>query len=290
MATPDIWIPEAVRRLVDDHFPWRDEVPRPPRWEDRLAYVHNWLVRETRIYRNIATSLLARIEPLLDSLRASLPEGERDRLFARVDASHIAKSPDSILEKMARLWTGPEAPPPVSFHNLDQLKDLGRFRIVANFLGDVEAITRHLSEPYNAAKAEGLTPEQRRLREEFHLHDNQFEDRISVLPGQRHSGERCMKGWFSPRQADLRVYRVEVQLLTLFQESWDKKEHCLLYEPARRREPVPIQHRILCTDLSATLALVDQQFDQLRRDVQARREKLGNAAADKSRKAPHAPA
>ncbi|WP_205519590.1 hypothetical protein [Pyxidicoccus caerfyrddinensis] len=252
--------------------------------------MHQWLVRETGIYRNIATSLLARIEPLLTALRASLPEGERERLFARVDASHIVKSPDSILEKMARSWSGPETPPKVGFHNLDQLKDLGRFRIAANFLGDVEAITRHLADPYNATKAEGLTPEQRRLRDEFQLHDNQFENLISVLPYQRTSGERCMKGWFSPRQAGLRGYRVEVQLLTLSQESWDKKEHCLLYEPARRREPVPEHHRILCTELSATLWLVDLQFDQLRREAQALRAKRTSAPSDKSQEVPHAPA
>ena len=290
MAASDNWIHEATRRLVNDHFPWGDEATRPQGWEERLAHVHRWLAGETGIYRNIATSLLARVEPLLDVLQASLPEGERGRLFARVDARHITKSPESILEKMARLWTGPEAPPPVSFHNLDQLKDLGRFRIAANFLGDVETITRALAEPYDTAKAGGLTPEQRQLRAEFLLHDNQFENLISILPERRKSGERCMKGWFSPRQADLRVYRVEVQILTLFQESWDKKEHCLLYEPARRREPVPESHRILCTELSAALSLVDHQFDQLRREVQARRAQHRPAPSADVPEVLHAPA
>ncbi|WP_342376843.1 RelA/SpoT domain-containing protein [Myxococcus stipitatus] len=283
----EAWIPEARRRLVDDHFPWDEVGTRPEMWEDRLSEVYRWLEQHSALYRLIATGLLARVEPILDQLQAAVLEVEPDRLFVKVDASHITKSPESILEKMARKWPGLEQAPPVSFHNVDQLNDLGRFRIVANFLGDVDDITRHLSEPYDARKASLLTPAQRLLRDEFTLHDNRFEDLILVPPNSRTSGERCRKGRFSPRQPELRGHQVEVQIVTLLQEAWDKKDHCLIYERVRRGEHVPLMHQIICTDLSAQLFVADSQFEQLRREGLPRREEsTGTSELQENQRAP----
>ncbi|MCP3105274.1 RelA/SpoT domain-containing protein [Myxococcus sp. K15C18031901] len=253
-----------LRRLVDDHFPWSEEGTRPDSWDSRQRWVHRWLEARTAVYRTVATSLLARVEPLIASLEESLPTREQGRFFARVDASHVTKSPESILEKMLRRWKNPDEPPPISFHNLDQLTDLGRFRIVANFLGDVATITQHLAAPYDTTRLASLTPGQRALREEFILIDNNFEDHIWRLPGNRQSGERCRKGRFQPRAAEYRGYQVEVQLLTQLQEAWDKKDHGLIYEPVRRGEHVPEEHRILCANLSDQLFIADYQFEQLR--------------------------
>jgi ppGpp synthetase/RelA/SpoT-type nucleotidyltranferase len=272
VSDSDIWIERAIHQLVEAHFPW-GEGARPARWEDQLAHVQRWLEQQAGLYRVIATGLIARIEPILTHLQQDLSANEQDRLFFRIDESHITKSADSILEKMAREWQRePARPPPVSFHNLDQLKDLGRFRIVANFLDDVELITRYLEEPYDSTKAERLTSRQLQLRKEFSLADNRFEDMIAMLPGRRGSGERCRKGWFSPWQAELRGYRVEVQIVSLLQEAWDKKEHFLLYERVRRGELVPLEHRIVCAALSEQLYLADREFDRLKREAQAQRE------------------
>ncbi|WP_371746113.1 hypothetical protein [Myxococcus sp. CA040A] len=287
MPASEAWITEARRRLVDDHFPWDEVSGRPEAWEERLPEVYRWLENHTSLYRLIATGLLARIEPILEQLQAEVLEVERDRLFVKVDASHITKAPESILEKMARRWPGPEQTPPVSFHNIDQLNDLGRFRIVANFLGDVDDITRHLSEPYDATKASQLTPAQRLLREEFSLHDNRFEDLILIPPNQRTSGERCRKGRFSPRQPELRGHQVEVQIVTLLQEAWDKKDHCLIYERVRRGEQVPLIHRITCTDLSAQLFVADSQFEQIRREgLPLRKKPASTSEPQESQRAP----
>jgi ppGpp synthetase/RelA/SpoT-type nucleotidyltranferase len=279
MSDSDTEIDRAIRRLVEAHFPW-GEGPSPAGWEEQLAHVHRWLEQQAAIYRVIATGLIARVEPILTQLQQQLSANQPDRLFFRIDESHITKSPGSILEKMAREWRRePTRAPPVSFHNLDQLKDLGRFRIVANFLDDVEVIARCLEEPYDSTKLALLTPGQYQLRKEFSLADNQFEDMIAMLPEHRSTGERCRKGWFSPRQAELRSYRVEVQVVTLLQEAWDKKEHFLVYERVRRGEHVPLEHRITCADLGAQLAVADRAFNRLKREAQAQRdEEAGHAA------------
>ncbi|WP_224366325.1 RelA/SpoT domain-containing protein [Hyalangium versicolor] len=269
MSNSDTEIDRAIQQLVDAHFPWGDG-PCPERVEDRLAHVRRWLEQQAAIYRGIATALIARVEPILTQLQQRLSANQPDRLFFRIDESHITKSPESILEKMAREWRREQTlAPPVSFHNLDQLKDLGRFRIVANFLDDVEVITRCIEEPYDATKRTRITPGQFQLREEFGLASNRFEDMIAMAPEHRSTGERCRKGWFSPRQADLRGYRVEVQIVTLLQEAWDKKEHFLVYERVRRGEHVPLEHRIIFADLSAQLAQADRDFNRLKREAEA---------------------
>jgi ppGpp synthetase/RelA/SpoT-type nucleotidyltranferase len=253
---------QKVSRLVDEHFPWNEPVPE--RWEDRLAHVQRWLEQETAIYRAIATALISRIDPILSCLQQQLPPNERSRLLYRIDDRHVLKTPDSILEKMARRWDDPSRPPPIGFENLDELNDLGRFRIVTNFLSDVAWICRHIEEPFDTRKLPLLSPQQQTLRQEFSLQSNRFEDLIAVTPRNRKSGERCRKAYFSPRAPEHHAHRVEVQILTVLQESWDKKDHVLIYERRRAGYRVDEEHERLSFSLSEQLYLTDLLFDQLK--------------------------
>lgn len=260
-------LPDAVsvrvRRLVDDYFDWQGA--RPELWEERLRYVHHWLDQQTSVYRTVATALIARIEPLLASLHQELPSSERGRFLYRIDERHVLKTPESILEKMARKWLDSTRPPPISFENLEELNDLGRFRIVTNFLSDAAWISERLEEPYDALKRERLTPVQQVLRQEFGLQRNRFEDLIAVMPSERETGERCRKGHFMPLLPEYRGIRVEVQILTVLQEAWDKKDHVLIYERRRAGHRVEEEHERISFSLSEQLYLADLLFDQLKR-------------------------
>jgi ppGpp synthetase/RelA/SpoT-type nucleotidyltranferase len=251
-----------IRRLVEEHFPW--EGTRPGGWEERLAAVRRWLEQETAIYRAVATALIARIEPILSSLQQALPPHERSRFLYRIDDHHVLKTPDSILEKMARRWTDCREPPPVGFHNLDELNDLGRFRIVTNFLSDVTWLCRHLEEPFDATKRDRLSALQRTLSQEFGLRGNRFEDLIDLPSRDRKSGERCRKGSFHPLAPEHRARWIEVQFLTVLQEAWDKKDHFLIYEPRRAGLQVDAACEQLIFSLSEQLYLTDHLFDQLK--------------------------
>lgn len=253
---------QKVSRLVDEYFPW--EGPPPPRWEDRLEYVRRWLRQETTLYRAISTALISRIEPILSSLQRRLPANEQERFLYRIDDRHVLKTPDSILEKMARRWEDLAHPPPIGFDNLDELNDLGRFRIVTNFLSDVACICRHIEEPFDTRKRAQLSPEQQTLRQEFSLQGNRFEDLIAVAPRNRKSGERCRKAHFSPRAPEHHAHWVEVQILTVLQEAWDKKDHFLIYERRRAGQQVDEEHERLSFSLSEQLYLTDRWFDQLK--------------------------
>jgi ppGpp synthetase/RelA/SpoT-type nucleotidyltranferase len=262
-------VSERIRRLVDEHFPWGEA--RPESWEQRLTHVKGWVAQQTLPYGVVATVLIARIEGLLAGLQEQLPAHERGRFLYRIDERHVRKSPDSVLEKMARKWKDTQQPPPISFHNLDQLNDLGRFRIVTNFLSDAERICQLLEEPYDGSKRRQLSPHQEALRQEFGLRDNRFEDLIAMAPAERKTGERCRKAIFTPQARENRGFGVEVQILTLLQEAWDKRDHFLIYEQRRAGVQVDPEHERTCFSLSEQLYLADKLFDQIKQASAARR-------------------
>ncbi|HYH98630.1 RelA/SpoT domain-containing protein [Hyalangium sp.] len=258
-----------TRRLLDQHFEsWREGKPRSR--EERLTEVLAWIEEQTRPYEAVGLALIAQLGPLLTEIQQGLPVHERRRFLFRVDAAHLRKSPESILEKMAREWheAGTEAPPK-SFHNLADLKDLGRFRIVANFLSDVELLCDRLEITYDASRRRSLSPAQQHLAEGFRLIDNSFEDLIRVRPPKRKSGERCRKGLFAPRDPSQGQYRIEVQIVTAFQEGWDKKDHHLVYERVRTGQSLHERHREMSFALSETLYIADSLFDDLKRTADA---------------------
>jgi ppGpp synthetase/RelA/SpoT-type nucleotidyltranferase len=259
-----------TRSLVDHHFEfWRQG--RPRRLEERLAEVLAWLEEQTRPYEAVGLALIAQLGPLLTEIQQGLPVHERRRFLYRVDADNVRKSPESILEKMAREWheVGPSAPPPKSFHNLADLKDLGRFRIVASFLSDVERLCERLEATYDASRRRSLSPAQQLLAEGFRLIDNSFEDLIRVRPPKRKSGERCRKGLFAPQDPSQSHYRIEVQIVTAFQEGWDKKDHHLVYERVRTGQALDESHREMSFALSEHLYIADYLFDGLKRSADA---------------------
>jgi len=250
-----------IQMLVDEYFS-RWQGPRPATPELRRRFVEQWLERECLPHRYVATALIARVAPLLvDAFSAT------ERFVYRLDVSHIIKSPASILEKMARSWEGPVGPR-VGFDNLYELKDLGRFRIVASFLSDAKAVRQSLEAPFDARRSASLTPLERSLHDEFMLSQNRFEDLIALAPGHRDSGERCFKGSFIPRRPEHSAYRIEVQIMTSFMEAWDKKEHVLVYEPRRIGLPVDPEHERAVFGWSETLYQIDLAFDRMKREIE----------------------
>lgn len=274
-----------IDALVERHFPW--EGTRYRTREGKGAAVHAWLRQQTLPYQAVATGLIARVVPILAAVQQRLPAAGQSRFLYRIDSSHIVKGPESILEKMARLWLqlGGEGPP-ISFHNLQDMKDLGRFRIVANFLSDAEVFRARLEAPFNTATSHGFSADEQRLRREFTLRDNRFEDLVRQPPDRRKSGERCLKAHFSPKSGEFQRYSVEVQIMTALQEAWDKKDHFLLYERRRAGTPVPEEHHQLSYSLSEKLYLADYLFDRLKQEVE---QPAAAPALARRKRRPHAP-
>jgi ppGpp synthetase/RelA/SpoT-type nucleotidyltranferase len=272
-------IATKIVELIRQHFPWgqRDCPPRPA--DDDPIVVEKsatgWIknrVNSTSL-ESTALALHARIQAVVEEMQDQLPPNERSRFFYRSDLTHLMKSPESILDKMAREWeAGKGKAPRVGFDDFaESMDDLARFRIVLNFLADVEIVCVKLEEPYKVAPGgrSRLTPKQQALYNDFALRDHCLEDLIMLGPKDRLSGERCRKGVFSLRKDGL--VRVEVQIQTMLQEAWDKKDHFLVYEPRRRGEDVEPCHSIEIYAMSELLYVADLTFDRLLDIIRKRR-------------------
>jgi ppGpp synthetase/RelA/SpoT-type nucleotidyltranferase len=261
---------EAKKKLlIQKHFPWGElgYLPRPP-GSDPIAHegaVTLWLEQQTLPFGAAALALAARIQPVLREIAD--PVSPR-RLLARIDCSSHVKSPASILEKMVRDWDpDSQGHPSLGFHNFRQdMTDLGRIRIVANFLKDAERIAAALEEPYDIEAAGRLTAAQAALRADYSLRENHLVDSVHVDPGKRRAGERCFKGLFRPQSLQEQLV-IELQVQTLLQEAWDKKDHFLIYERRRRGDPVDPRHEREIFAMSELLYVADITFDRLLREI-----------------------
>lgn len=265
-----------VDRLIRDFYPWGEDGYLPgtsPRGvRQRLERVKGWLAAFCTPFRVTALTLIARVLTILDELERSLGRTEPARWRARIDAGTLVKTPDSILEKMVRGWEPDQPNPPCDFRRLHELNDLSRFRIVVNFLSDLEHIASALEQPYGRP-GRRLTAPQKALHDEFRLLEGRFQDSVLVHPKDRTKGERGRKGVFEPREKAFAHHYVEVQIQTQLQEAWDKKDHFLVYEPRRRGEAVVLADAIEIFAMSELLYVADLTFDRLREEILNRQSK-----------------
>jgi len=265
-------IDRRKNKLIEQVFPWgKDGHPGDLSRNRRRQHVLGHLERGTGPARATAVALLALLRPLAEELRSNLRGHEASRFLHRFDTSHIVKSPESILEKMARKWKSIEGPPPVDFENFGTaFSDLGRFRIVVNFLSDMDLFKLRLEEAFDPRTRARLGLAQTNLKKQFSLDNNCLEDALNVSPDKRNKGERCFKGVFRPR-GKVSGSAIEVQIVTVLQEAWDKKDHYLIYEPRRVGIPVDPAHEIEMFSMSELLYIADLTFDRLKTKVEMSR-------------------
>jgi ppGpp synthetase/RelA/SpoT-type nucleotidyltranferase len=272
--------PSKIECLVRYHFPWgQNGCPVMPLDSSPTSLLNSakaWIDGRLRElgFGAAATTLHARIQKVLDDVQTALPRREESRLFSRPDLTHLVKSADSVMDKMVRDWNPSVAKgPDIGFDDFHiRMEDLARFRVVLNFLSDVEEACRKLEEPYlcRPDELDRLSEAQRLLRDEFALRDHKFHNLIQLLPEKRESGERCRKAIFHPRNAP--QTKVEVQVQTMLQEAWDKKDHFLVYEPKRRGEKIHPDHQSEIYAMSELLYVADLTFDRLRAAIRGCRE------------------
>lgn len=260
--------------FIEEHFPWgRDGNPEIEKFSDdekKREYVKKWLEDYTVPFNITALALVSRVMEVINELETIVQKEEGHRFFAKIDNSCLVKTPSSILDKMLRGWEREKGKgPELSFNNFsNEMKDLGRFRIVANFLSDVDRISSALEIPYSNPQA-CLSDAQKILQSEFLLEHNKMEDRIRLIPDHRKKGERCIKGVFYPKEDP--IHKVEVQVMTFLQEAWDKKDHYLIYEPRRCGTIPETMHEIEIFSMSELLYISDLTFDRLRDSILASR-------------------
>jgi len=210
----------------------------------------------------LLTELQEVVQALNDNTQATHPG-----FFALLDpgdryGSTYLKRPASVIEKMYRThreWEDEQHRPPgerraIRVHDyedfLGSMNDLLRFRLLCNYLSDVEVAVKHIGARFpsdgEALRVVGT------------------KDRIQVPPERRHNGHRAVHMDLEYRPPGRR-YRFELQVTTLLHWGWDKKDHTLVYEPSRLGHSPGTGDRISIAAASDTLFLIDEYFDGLRR-------------------------
>lgn len=136
---------------------------------------------------------------------------------------------------------------------LNTMADVVRFRIICNYLSDVEYIDK---------KIEGFAKKFNKL--EIIGRENHIE---TPLP-KRRAGHRAFQYTMKYYDTEPPVL-FELQVMTQLQHAWDKKDHHLIYEYVRikkdKKIPVYLKNRMAA--MSELLYVADEAFDSLREEI-----------------------
>jgi ppGpp synthetase/RelA/SpoT-type nucleotidyltranferase len=195
-------------RFIKEHFPGPYNTPET---------FGDYLLPKIQHHDTLCSAVIAEVKK---SILPPLLKKYHYRFFCRIDADHKIKQPSSIIDKIIRSsesGAGKTVSESCALHNFTTtMKDLARFRIVCNFLHDVDNVVE-------ALKNSDI------LKRMFHI---VIKTTMDLHPGLRKSGERSVK--FILEYKKHAGLFLEIQVMTHLSESWDKKDHFLVYEVRRR--------------------------------------------------------
>jgi ppGpp synthetase/RelA/SpoT-type nucleotidyltranferase len=234
--------------------------------KENLKEPHNTVERyeeffipKLQMHTALCTTVIVEINRLLNPVITE----HSNRFFCRIDDSHSIKLPDSIVEKMRRSQVeakkkkdkGEEPTNTFTIDNFNKtMTDLARFRVVCNFLSDVNKVADLIKGSDNLNKYFSFLPE----KNSINLH-------------KRVTGERSIK--FVIEYKSQPGLFIEIQVMTQLQEAWDKKDHYLVYEKKRSSQKTEEElfSNYLDSKMSAMselLYVADDYFEKLRKDAE----------------------
>jgi ppGpp synthetase/RelA/SpoT-type nucleotidyltranferase len=223
-------IEEAVKTLF----------PGTPTVEGAIAFIKE----RTRKHDDMQTTILKQLKKAILEYRNKIKEGEK-RISVAVDeeTAYNLKTPESVIKK---IWRNNSKYTKDNFH--ETMKDIIRFRILCNYLRDVEEMAKILPGKmlsYNYQKIDGP------------------KDFIKMDPGKRKKGHRAVHFVFKAVFNQQEFLLFEVQLMTLLQNAWNRKIHSIVYEPHRIGKEVPLKTLMRSCAMSDMLYVADDYFNEL---------------------------
>lgn len=214
----------------------KEHLPTP---YNNIARYHEYIDQQLIEHKDICTLVIKEVEKVLKNLDEKSPA---KRFIYRIDSSNQIKRPERIIQKICKRNI-----PPDKFTST--LKDLARFRIVVNFLNDVDKVVDKIasSDPIQS------------------LFDISKNNTINDPLKGRRSGERSVKLVLKEKEKNIFI---EIQVMTMFQEAWDKKDHPLVYESTRVNKEVTSELKALSLITSELLYTADRYFEDFRKDIE----------------------
>ncbi len=200
--------PDAdIIQFIKEHFP--EPYNTPETFED-------YILPKIQQHDTLCSAVIAEVKK---SILPPLLKKYDYRFFCRIDIDHKIKQPASIIDKIIRSEADKDESNRHTLENFSKkMTDLARFRIVCNFINDVKEVSKALN---GSAK----------LKDMFNIEEKST---LELHPNKRKSGERSIKFILEYKKSP--GLFLEIQVMTQQSESWDKKDHFLVYE-VRRRSP-----------------------------------------------------
>jgi putative GTP pyrophosphokinase len=224
----------TFKEFIENRFP-------PPynsmeRWEE-------YICDKIKAHSPALQSVMAAVENTIKSLNKEYSKKEK-RFLAKVSrGEENIKSPKRIVEKII------SQPDKYTIENFDrEMEDIARLRIVCNYLSDIFEVAERL-------KA-----------------DNSFNACCKILDEKdyifknRNRPHRALQFVLEVPMQDM-PRKVELQIMTLLQEAWDKKDHNLIYEKERIGKEIDQKDKIKMHSMSDLLYIADEFFDSLRKKI-----------------------
>lgn len=199
------------------------------------------------------------LDTLVNNLKKSVNRPNCQRFICKLDTSNKKKHWYSVADKLRR--ESKESSPKYDLQNFQKvMKDLVRLRVVCNFLSDIESFESALVKDYESDISKQKT---------FCM--DKTDDSIKQRPKDRKSAHRSIKYTFTSK--DFPGVFLELQIMTLFQEAWDQKDHYLIYEqrrqqPDRDSENFPEYEDELVHDMGGSLNVLDTLFNEIKRKME----------------------
>lgn len=175
---------------------------------------------------------------------------KRASVYLDPDSKYQLKTPESIIEKIWRSLNDHKegrTQPEYTINNFPEtMEDILRFRILCNYLYDVEQL-------------KNILPNE--MGPEFQVY-KEPKDFIKLDPEMRKKGHRAVHFIFQAHH-NQRKYLFEVQLMTLLQNAWDRKDHSIVYESKRTGNVVPLEVKMRSYAMSEMLYVADDYFNEL---------------------------
>ncbi|MEW6618149.1 MAG: RelA/SpoT domain-containing protein [bacterium] len=210
--------------------------PSSEKWEEDIK-------EQIQLNKSILGAVKPAIEDIINTLNKKYREKE-NREFARViQGKEDIKSPRRIVEKII------QHPNKYNQDNFaEEMEDIARMRIVCNYLSDISEIANSIRDN---EVIKGIC----RIVEET---DYVFMER-----------DRPHRAYHFILESTLNQTKrkVELQIMTMLQEAWDKKDHNLIYEKIRIGKEIDKKDRIKMGAMSELLYIADEFFDYLRKKI-----------------------
>ncbi len=198
------------------------------------------------------------IEQELKALKFEVPCGNI-RIVADIANKHLfrgvgdpqdirIKSVNSIIEKINR------SRGKYTLENFTtEMPDIFRMRIICNYLSDVKMVARRLRESKIILKDFTI------VKDEDKIIQNRINKMISDVE-EKLEWIRLHSFVFKYKDEESSPM-IEVQIMTMLQEAWDRKDHYLFYEPIREGINFPPEWKIKMNAMSELLYVADEFFD-----------------------------